>query len=138
MTPEASAYLDKAREHLAKADGMLAHWPDEAGRAAYLAGLQAARALIFEKTGRIAKTHKGVRAEFARLARTEPGFDDEARAFLGRAYALKEIADYLTGPGSRVSPELARQTIDMARRFVAAVVARLPTTTPKNGDIAHP
>ena len=39
MRPEATAFLDKARECLAKADGMPGQWPDEAGREAYLAGL---------------------------------------------------------------------------------------------------
>jgi hypothetical protein len=34
---------------------MLAHWPDEAGRAAYLAGLHAAHALIVESTGKTVK-----------------------------------------------------------------------------------
>ncbi len=35
MKPEAAAFLDKAREFLAKAEDMLAaDWPDEAGRAA--------------------------------------------------------------------------------------------------------
>jgi hypothetical protein len=55
MKPEAAAYLDKAKEYLAKADGMLAQWPDEAGRAAYLAGFHAAQGFIFEQTGRAAK-----------------------------------------------------------------------------------
>jgi hypothetical protein len=40
VKPEAAAFLDKAREFLEKAEDMLADdWPDEAGRAAYLAGL---------------------------------------------------------------------------------------------------
>ncbi len=44
MKPETAAFLDKARECLAKADGMLANWLDEAGRAAYLADLHTAEA----------------------------------------------------------------------------------------------
>jgi hypothetical protein len=39
VKPEAAAYLDKAREALAKAEGMLDRWPDEAGREAYFGGL---------------------------------------------------------------------------------------------------
>ena len=42
MNPEASLFMDKAHVCLSKADGMLDRWPDEAGRAAYLAGLHAA------------------------------------------------------------------------------------------------
>jgi hypothetical protein len=38
VTPEATAFLDKAREFLDKAEDTLTDaWPDEAGRAAYLA-----------------------------------------------------------------------------------------------------
>ena len=51
MRAEASAFIDKAREFLVKAEDMLADgWPDEAGRAAYLAGLDAAQAVIVERT----------------------------------------------------------------------------------------
>jgi hypothetical protein len=54
VKPETAAFLNKAREFLAKADDMLAdEWPDEAGRAAYLAGLHAAQALIVERTGKV-------------------------------------------------------------------------------------
>jgi uncharacterized protein (UPF0332 family) len=43
MTPEAKGYISKAREFIAKAQDMLAgNWPDEATRAAYLAGFHAA------------------------------------------------------------------------------------------------
>ena len=39
MTPETSEHLDKAREYMGKARGLLdvMHYNDEAGRAAYLA-----------------------------------------------------------------------------------------------------
>jgi hypothetical protein len=41
VRPEASAFLGKAREFLLKAEDMFADgWPDEAGRAAYLAAGQ--------------------------------------------------------------------------------------------------
>ena len=71
MTPEAEEHLDKAREALIKARGLLdvMHYSDEAARAAYLAGFHAAQALISERTGRIAKSHSGVRSAFARLVR---------------------------------------------------------------------
>ncbi|CAN3990538.1 hypothetical protein MCBRY_001358 [Methylocystis bryophila] len=43
MKPETGAFLEKAREFLAKAQTFLdaSHWADEAGRAAYLAGFHA-------------------------------------------------------------------------------------------------
>ncbi len=122
MTPEAAAFLDKARECLAKADGMLDRWPDEAGREAYLAGLHSAQALIVENTGKVVKTHRGVQRELARLTKDTPGFDVELRTFLGRTYNLKAIADYETGPGAKVSPDSATDAIATAKRFVARMI----------------
>jgi uncharacterized protein (UPF0332 family) len=92
VRPEASGFLDKAREFLLKAEDMFADdWPDEAGRTAYLAGLHAAQAVIVERTGRIIKRHRGVRNELRRLLKEEPRFDLELQAFLGRAYNLKAM-----------------------------------------------
>jgi uncharacterized protein (UPF0332 family) len=126
VSPEASAFLGKAREFLLKAEDMFADgWPDEAGRAAYLAGLHAAQAVIVERTGRIIKRHRGVRNELRRLMKDEPRFDFELSAFLARAYNLKAIADYETGPDAQVSAEFARGTIETARRYVEVVAALL-------------
>lgn len=75
MKPESAAFLQKSREFLAKAQSMLDHgWPDEAGRAAYLAGFHAAQAHIFERSGRMLKTHSGVQMEFAWLAKNDAVF----------------------------------------------------------------
>lgn len=99
MKPQASAFLDKARELLDRADTMLGVGLNEdAGRTAYLAGLHAAQALIFETTGRVFKKHPTVQGEFGRLVKDEPRVDADLRAFLGRTYSLKAIADYETGP----------------------------------------
>jgi uncharacterized protein (UPF0332 family) len=94
VTPEAEEHLDKAREALIKARGLLdvMHYSDEAARAAYLAGFHAAQALISERTGRIAKSHSGVRSTFARLVKDDPQVD--------RALARLRIA-------SRRSPIMA-------------------------------
>ncbi|MCI0598876.1 MAG: HEPN domain-containing protein [Beijerinckiaceae bacterium] len=123
MKAESAAFLRKSHEFLVKAQDLLDahHWPDEAGRAAYLAGYHAAQAFLFESTGKVFKTHRGVRKEFLRLTKDDPRFDTELRAFLGRAYNIKAIADYETGPGLPVSPELAREAIESARRFVDCV-----------------
>jgi uncharacterized protein (UPF0332 family) len=88
VKPQSAAFLEKSREFLAKAQDLLDahHWPDEAGRAAYLAGLHAAQALIFESTGKVIKRHKGVQREFGRLAKDDPRLDMDLRRFLGRAY----------------------------------------------------
>lgn len=54
MRAATAGFLAKAGSFLSKAAGMLANgWPDEAGRAAYLAGFHAAQALICERGGKI-------------------------------------------------------------------------------------
>jgi uncharacterized protein (UPF0332 family) len=131
MKPETMAFLQKSREFLDKAQAMLAsNWPDEAGRAAYLAGLHAAKAFIFERSGEITKSHKRVRAEFGRLTKDNPRFDLELRAFLGRTYDLKALADYETGPDSMISTERAGAAIQMAHRFVDCIASLIPPNGP--------
>ena len=107
---------------------MLERWPDEAGRAAYLAGLHAAQALIVESTGKIVTSHKGVHRELGRLTRNEPRIDAELRAFLGRSYELKAIADYGIDPASRVSPQMATAAIRTSKRFVATMTELIEDT----------
>jgi uncharacterized protein (UPF0332 family) len=88
---QTSAYLDKSRELLDEADAILRiDLYEAAGRTAYLAGFHAAQALIFETSGRIYKSHSGVHGELSRLVKDDPRVDDDLRAFLGRAYSLKQ------------------------------------------------
>jgi uncharacterized protein (UPF0332 family) len=73
VTPEASGYLGKARQCLASARAILAiKESNDAGRDAYLAVFYAAQAFLFASTGKIAKTHRGLHSEFARLAKDDP------------------------------------------------------------------
>jgi uncharacterized protein (UPF0332 family) len=96
---QSAAFLEKSRELLDDADAILSvNRYEAAARAAYMAGFHAAQALIFESSGRIYKTHAGVQSEFSRLVKDDARVDDQIRAFLGRAYNLKAIADYQTGP----------------------------------------
>ena len=102
MKQQTRAFLDKSRGLLGQADTMLAvGLTDAAGRTAYLAGLHAAQALIFERTSKVIKRHRGVQNELQRLTKDEPRFDPELRAFLARTYNLKAIADYDTDPAIR-------------------------------------
>jgi uncharacterized protein (UPF0332 family) len=128
VKPQTAAFLAKSREFLDKAQDLFGahHWPDEAGRAAYLAGLHAAQALIFETTGQLRKRHSTVQGEFARLVKDDPRIDVELRAFLPRTYNLKAIADYQTGPGSQVTVEQAQEAIKTAERFVDVITGLLP------------
>lgn len=126
MKPETILFLDKAQSFLNKAASFLAiDHPDEAGRAAYLAGFHSAQAFLFESRGETPKTHGGVQGEFSKLIKDDDRFDLEMRRFLGRAYSLKGSADYETGPGAIVSVQQATDAIAMAKRLVAMVTAAL-------------
>lgn len=126
MKPQTDAFLEKANELLGQAKTMLGVGLNEAaGRTAYLAGFHAAQALIFETHDRAFKKHSSVQGEFARLVKEDPRFDADLRAFLGRAYNLKSIADYETGDGAHVSHENASETIAEAVRFVGTLSAVL-------------
>jgi uncharacterized protein (UPF0332 family) len=126
---QTGAYLDKARELLDQAETIFAaDLYEPAGRTAYLAGFHAAQALLFETSGRIYKSHGGLQGEFARLVKDDPRVDDQIRAFLGRSYELKSIADYETGPASHISAERAREAIDSARRFIERITSMIPAS----------
>lgn len=101
---------------------MTLQYHDAAGRTTYLAGFHAARALIFEKTGRTVRTHKGVNMELHRLTKHYPRMGIDMHAFLGRTYSLKAIADYETGPGSEVSREMAAGAIADGKVFVDTMI----------------
>ncbi len=110
MKSETALFPEKSRDLLRRADAMMgAGLNDDAGRAAYLAGLHAAQAFIFETTRRVYRRHSGVQREFSRLVRDDPRIDVGLRTLLSRAYQLRAIADYLTGPGSHVAADTARE-----------------------------
>ena len=73
---------------------------------------------MFERTARVAKSHRGLRTTFARPARDDPRIDRTFTRFLARAYKSKEIADYGIGPQAIVTAAEAQEMIDPATRFV--------------------
>ncbi|HEV3247646.1 MAG TPA: HEPN domain-containing protein [Beijerinckiaceae bacterium] len=104
MTPEAESYLDKAREDLLDARKIAGiRLAKVAARSAYYAAFHAAEAFIVGRTGKIAKTHSGVRTEFARLLRETPDSGRTLLRFLAQAYKYKELGDYGIGPGAVVT-----------------------------------
>jgi uncharacterized protein (UPF0332 family) len=122
VTPEAELSLEKARQCLSTARAELEINPSgEAGRNAYLAAFHAARALIFERTGKVVKSHQGVQRELTRLAKDEPSIDKSFPAFLSQAYNLKAVAEYEAGPGAIVPPQRAATVIEIAARFVECI-----------------
>jgi uncharacterized protein (UPF0332 family) len=70
---ETADYLAKAGATLADAERIAGlPLPHVAAREAYYAAYHAAEAYIFERTGKAATTHRGVRSEFGRLAHADP------------------------------------------------------------------
>jgi uncharacterized protein (UPF0332 family) len=126
MKPEAADYLGKARQCLDDAKQIAAATPLHhiVAREAYLAAYHAAEAYLFERTGKAAKTHRGLRSEFGRLARGDPRIGREFLTFLAEAYEYKSIADYVVGPPS-ITGEDARLAIDTASRLIDCIAALL-------------
>jgi uncharacterized protein (UPF0332 family) len=68
VTPEIGELLDKARDCLGRARIILAAGVGEdAGRDAYLAAFHTAQAVLRARTGRTAKTHRGVHCMLSQL-----------------------------------------------------------------------
>ena len=128
MTPEAEGYLSKGRDDLDEArkiaDIRLAK---AAARSAYYAAYHAAEAFIIEHTGKVVKTHSGVRSELARLLKNAPA-DRALATFLAQAYKYKEIGDYGVGARATVTDEEAREAIAGAARFIDRVAIMLMRT----------
>ena len=127
MKAETADYLTKARTSLADARQITTlPLPHIAAREAYLAVFHAAEAYIFEQTGKVAKTHRGVRSEFARLAKADPRIGRDLVTFLAAAYQFKMRADYGIGSaGVPVSRAEAAAAIAAAERFIETVVELL-------------
>jgi len=126
VTPEAARYREKASRCLADARASLGFGlSNDAGRGAYLAAFHATQALIFERSGKSAKTHQGVQSEFHRLARNEPRIAPSLPPFLAQAYNLKAVADYETGPDADIPPEHSAAAIEKATNFINQVAGVL-------------
>jgi uncharacterized protein (UPF0332 family) len=123
---EAVLYLEKARWHLANACTIAAaNIPEVAAREAYYAAFHAAECYIFEQTGNVAKTHKGVHGEFSRLAKDDPQVSKDLLPFLSQAYNYKSLYGYEVGPLAKIYAGDALDTIQKATRFVDCIAARL-------------
>jgi uncharacterized protein (UPF0332 family) len=97
VTPEAERFLQNADDHFERGQIMLRDGLNyDAGRAAYLAAFHAAQAIIFERTGKVAKTHKGVNVEFLRATKDDVRLTPEQRGFLSKANDFKAVADHDT------------------------------------------
>jgi uncharacterized protein (UPF0332 family) len=121
VKPETAVFLNRAKECLADAARALPIVPRMAAREAYLAAFQAAQAVIFERTSRVSKTHRGVRAQFARLTQDEPAVGRQMMIFLTRGYEIKAWADYGDGPEGYVIPITPTEAVDAATHFIKVI-----------------
>jgi uncharacterized protein (UPF0332 family) len=86
MKPESAKFIEQANIILARADLMLSVGLNEdAARSAYLASFHVAQACIFERTGKVSKTHHGVQTEFFRLTKDDSRVDHTLRRFLSES-----------------------------------------------------
>lgn len=119
MSPESINYLDVAERQLAQAERALeARLFEFATREAYLTALSAARAIIFERTGNVPKTHSGARSQLTRLKREGLVLDPQFLSFLATGFEVKSDLDY--GPVTPVEREAAERAVATARHFVTA------------------
>jgi len=126
VTPEAKDYLEKARDDLSDARKIIAiPLAKVAARSAYYAAFHASEAFIIERTGKVAKTHSGVRTELARLLKDLPGAEKGLLTFLAQAYKYKEIGDYGVGHGAVVTDAEAIAAIEDAAHFIERIVVLL-------------
>jgi uncharacterized protein (UPF0332 family) len=95
---------------------------ENAARDSYTAVLNAARAVIFDKTATAPKTHSGTRSKFFELVHEGMPFDAELAQFLREGFETKQGVDY--GPEvAVVSREQAKDYLKRAAEFVAAAKA---------------
>jgi uncharacterized protein (UPF0332 family) len=73
----------------------------------------------------VAKTHRGVHAQFSRLTRDDPKIDTELSRFLSQAYDFKAVADYEIGPDATVPLAEAISATDSAENFIDRTAALL-------------
>jgi uncharacterized protein (UPF0332 family) len=129
VKPETARFVEFARDMLNRAGQMCSiHLNDDAGRAAYLACFHVAQAIVFERTGRVLKSHQGVQTEFNRIMKGDPRADKELVGFVARAYKFKTIADYGFDVPVHPTDEEAQDALRVATRFFGAFTALLSTS----------
>ena len=112
MSPEAINYMSIAEAHLDRAErAFLAEIYEDAARNAYSAALNAARAVVFEKTNIAPKTHSGTRAKFFELIHSGMNFSADLAQFLREGFETKQGIDY--------GPEIVFVTRSQAEAYLA-------------------
>ena len=120
MKPESKDFHDKAMRKLQRAQRMIKlDLPEDAARTAYIACFHLAQAVVFERSGKIAKTHKGVHAAFYLQTSEDTAVDKDLRSFLARSYRYKYADDYAVGIEEETTLSTATRAVDIASSFFA-------------------
>lgn len=117
MSPRSGEFLEAARRRLAAADAAVEHDPSAALSTAYYAMLYAARAALSEHDTS-ARTHRGTWHEFRSEFVDSGRIDADLAAEVQKIQPEREQADY---DAWAAPAEEARRTIELARRFLAAI-----------------
>jgi uncharacterized protein (UPF0332 family) len=121
MKPETERYLKTARKLMANAAKLHAlGFYEDAGRNCYLAGMNAARGLLFEDGFQVTKRHKTLFGALSQALHARDIHDAVLTAFLPTMANLKAIADYETGDDT-ITAERAAEAMTAANRFVEAI-----------------
>jgi uncharacterized protein (UPF0332 family) len=119
MSPEAINYQSLAEMLLERAQrAFLAEIYEDAARGAYTAALNAARAVLFEKTGMAVKSHSGARSKLHELMHNGLPFDGKIAEFLQDGFNTKQGVDYGDGP-LFVDRTTAESYLARAEAFIA-------------------
>jgi uncharacterized protein (UPF0332 family) len=137
MMLEVEDYLDKAAEDLADARKILAiPLAKVAARSAYYVAFHAAEALLMARTGRIAKTHRGIRSALTQLLSDMTADDRELLTFLVRAYRFKELSDYGVGRAASLTEAEAAALIKDAALCLDRARALIEVSCPAGNPIS--
>jgi uncharacterized protein (UPF0332 family) len=118
MSPRSEEFMATAHDRLDAAGELLnSSHPAVVVSVAYYAMLNAARAALSEH-GEFAKTHGGTWSLFSERFVATGAFDADLHRLAARAQEARQQGDYEAKP---LSPELARELLDAAERFIAAV-----------------
>jgi len=120
LTPEAADYLRHAKLALANAQKAFSgNLFTIAAREAYIAALNAARAIVFEKLTIASKTHSGTRSLLHQLVREGLDIDRDTLDALTDGFKVKTNADY--GPYEEIGSAKAEDVLRRAGALVSFI-----------------
>jgi uncharacterized protein (UPF0332 family) len=124
LTPEAADYLSQGKISLSDAQAALdAGLYRLAARESYIAALNAARAIIFERRTIASKSHSGTHALLHQMVHEGLAVDRASVEFLSDGFKIKNASDY--GPYEPVDAAKAKDAVGRAARLVDRIEALL-------------